>query len=58
MNKAVILLFATVFAIGGGYIPFLWGDTDLLGAWSIVLGTVGGVFGIFVGVLLSKRIGQ
>jgi hypothetical protein len=57
MNKAVILISATVFGIAAGYIPFLWGETDLLSGWGILLGTVGGVFGIWIGVLISRRVG-
>ncbi len=55
MNKTVLLLFASVFGILGGYIPFLFGDHDLLGGWSILMGMVGGLFGIWVGVWVSKR---
>lgn len=57
MNKRVILIFATVFSILGGYIPVLFGDNDLLSGWSILMGVVGGIFGIWLGVLVSKRLG-
>lgn len=57
MNKTVLIVFATIFSIAGGYIPFLWGDTNLLGGWSIFTGTIGGIFGIWVGVLISRRMG-
>jgi hypothetical protein len=57
MNKTVIITSAIVFGIGGGYIPFLWDDTDLFSAWSIVFGMIGGIFGIWIGSLLSRRIG-
>jgi len=56
MNKTILLTCATVFGIAGGYIPFLWGDTNLLGGWSILTGMIGGIFGIWVGVLISRRI--
>lgn len=55
MNKKVILLFATVFSIAGGYVPVLFGDSDLLDGWSILGGLVGGVFGIWLGAIVSKR---
>ena len=58
MNKVAILVFATVFAIAGGSVPFLWGDKDLLGGWSIVLGMVGGLVGIWIGVVVARRVGQ
>lgn len=57
MNKTVLLTSATIFSIVGGYVPFLFGDTDLLGGWSIFMGTVGGLFGIWLGVWVSKRLG-
>jgi hypothetical protein len=57
MNKKMILLFATVFSIGGAYVPVLFGDTDMLSGWSILGGLVGGLFGIWLGVVVSKRWG-
>lgn len=57
MNKTIIIVAATIFGIMGGYVPFLWGDTNLLGGWSILTGTIGGFVGIWVGVWISKRVG-
>jgi len=57
MNKTIILTCATIFGIAGGYIPFLWGDTDLFSGWSILMGMIGGLFGIWVGALINRRIG-
>jgi hypothetical protein len=57
MNKRVILFFATVFGILGGYLPMLFGDTEFLDGWSILGGLVGGLFGIWLGVFVSKRWG-
>jgi len=55
--KQLILLFATVFSIAGAYVPVLFGDNDMLSGWSILGGLVGGIFGIWVGVVASKRWG-
>ncbi len=55
--KTVLTLFATVFGIAGGYVPFLFGDKDFLDIWSILAGTVGGLFGIWLGVWVYKRVG-
>lgn len=57
MNKRVILLFATVFGVLGGYLPSLFGDDELLDGWGILGGVVGGLFGIWLGVYVSKRWG-
>ena len=57
MNKTIILTCATIFGIAGGYVPFLWGDTDLFSGWSILIGMIGGLFGIWVGALINRRIG-
>jgi uncharacterized membrane protein YfcA len=57
MNKKAILLFATVFSIAGGYVPVLFGDSDLLDGWSILGGLVGGIFGIWLGAIVAKRWG-
>jgi hypothetical protein len=57
MNKTVLMVFAGIFGIIGAYVPFLFGDTDLFGGWSIFMGMVGGLFGIWLGVWVSKRLG-
>jgi hypothetical protein len=57
MSKKVILFFATVFGIVGGYIPMLFGDKSLLDGWQLLGGFVGGIFGIWLGVVVSKRWG-
>lgn len=55
MNKKVILFFATVGGLVGGYVPFLFGDQNIFDAWSILGGLVGGLMGIWLGVVVSKR---
>lgn len=57
MNKRIILIFATVFGILGGYLPMLFGDNQLLDIWGILGGLIGGIFGIWLGVYVSKRWG-
>jgi hypothetical protein len=57
MNKSFILFCATIGGIAGAYIPALWGDTDMFSGWSILLSTLGGIAGIWLGVIISKRIG-
>lgn len=56
MNKAILLTSATIFGIAGGYLPFFWGDTNLLGGWSILTGTIGGIVGIVVAIFILRRI--
>lgn len=57
MNKSIILFFATIGGIAGAYVPVLWGDTDMFSGASILLSTIGGIAGIWLGVIVSKRIG-
>ena len=57
MNKRTILLFASVFGFVGAYVPVLFGDTDMLSGWSFLGGLVGGLFGIWLSVAVSKRWG-
>ena len=54
MNKTIILLCVAVCSAIGSYIPLLLGES-LLGGWSILGGFVGGIFGIWLGVTLSRR---
>lgn len=48
---------ATVGGIVGGYVPVLFGDTELLDGWSILGGFIGGIAGIWLGVKMSKKYG-
>jgi hypothetical protein len=57
MNKGLLTIMAGVFSFVGSYIPVLFGDNDLFGGWSILGGVIGGLFGIWVGVKISKRYG-
>ena len=57
MNKMIIITSATIFGLLGGGIPFLFGDTDPFSGWSILLGTIGGFVGIWIGVVLANRFG-
>ena len=54
MNKTVIMFFTIIFSLIGGYLPVLFGDS-FFGIWGILGGFVGGIFGIWVGVVISKR---
>jgi len=56
MNKKVLLFFALVFSTVGAYIPVLFGDS-LLDGWSILGGLIGGLFGVWLGVVVSKQWG-
>ena len=56
MYKLLIGLGAFIGGIAGAYIPALWGDNDMFGIMSILLGTVGAVVGIFLGYALAKRL--
>jgi len=38
----------------GGYIPALWGDTNIFSFASLILGTVGAVAGIYAGWKISR----
>lgn len=57
MNKTMILAFSTVFSFIGSYIPVLFGDANFLDGWSILGGFIGGIFGIWLAVWVSKRYG-
>lgn len=38
----------------GGYIPSLWGDTNLFSISSLVLGSLGAIAGIYIGFKMSR----
>lgn len=54
--KSLILLGATVFGTAGAFLPALFGDNDMLSGWSILGSMIGGFFGIWVGVKVSKAL--
>lgn len=56
MNKKVIYFFSVVGLTLGSLVPALWGGS-LLGGWSILLGFVGGIAGIWIGAVAAKRWG-
>lgn len=53
--KALISFCVLVFATAFAYIPYLWGDDNFFGGWSILCSTIGGFFGIWVAVKIHKR---
>jgi len=55
MNKGVILFFALAFELIGNFAPMLFGNNDLFSLWSIFGGLAFGLFGVWVGVIVSKR---
>ena len=57
MNKYVILVFMIIFELAGSFLPMLFGNNDLFSGWSILGGVIGGLFGIFVGVVVSNKLG-
>lgn len=57
MNKKLIVFFAGVGGLIGGYVPVLFGDTSMLDGWTVLGSTVGGIIGIIVGAYVSQRWG-
>lgn len=55
-SKFVIYFCAFVGSTVGGYVPALW-HQGIFSAWSIILGGVGGLFGVYVGFKINQNIG-
>jgi uncharacterized membrane protein YfcA len=55
VNKKLLLVMATTGGAAGSYAPILFGDNSFFDGWQIIGGLIGGLFGIWVGVKLSKR---
>jgi hypothetical protein len=47
----------TIFGLLGNFAPFLFGINDIFSVWGILGGVIGGFFGIWIGYLVSKKIG-
>jgi len=56
MYKLLITIGAAIGGIAGAYIPYLWGDTEFFGGWSILFSTIGGFVGIWLGYKVAKRL--
>lgn len=57
MNKKLIMFSLVAWSIIGSYIP-VWLGESMLGGWSIIGGTIGGLFGIWLGAWVAKRYGD
>ena len=58
MNKRVITIFALIFGGLGSYIPIIFGwDATGLNGLSILGGLIGGIIGIWLGVVVSQKYG-
>ena len=47
---------AVGFSTAGSFLPMLFGNNDLFSLWSIGGGVVFGLFGVWVGIQISKRV--
>ncbi len=52
-RKTCIWIGLSVGSLAGGYVPLLWGS-DILSVSSIVLSTIGGILGIWLGFKLGE----
>lgn len=54
-NKRTVMIGAAGGMVIGGVIPFLWGDYNSFDVMNILTTMIGGFFGIWLAVWLSKR---
>ena len=52
-SRFVIMAALTVGSVVGSYLPTLWG-AGFFSMWSVLLGGIGGLVGIWVGYKLSR----
>jgi hypothetical protein len=52
-NRSLYWLGAGIGGTIGGFVPALWGGS-LLGGWSIILSTVGGIIGLWAAYKFTK----
>lgn len=57
MNKTVIMVCLVIFELIGSYLPVVIFKVGMLSGWSILGGVIGGFVGIWVGAMISKRLG-
>ncbi len=56
IDKRIVTMGAIIGMTAGGAMPLLWGDNDIFGVASILLGLVGGIAGIWLAVWISKQL--
>ena len=54
MNKTIVMICASVGMTIGGFVPWVFGDHDLMSGWAILGGLIGGIVGIWIGVKVTK----
>lgn len=57
MNKALMTTCITIGGIAGSYAPVIFGDTNMFDVWGILTGTIGSFVGIWLAVVINKRLG-
>ncbi len=56
MSKKLVWVGVIVGSSLGGYLPTLWG-AGVLSMWGVLLSTVGGILGVWAGIVLGDRWG-
>jgi hypothetical protein len=56
INKRTIMIGAVGGMTIGSVLPMLWGDYNTFGVTSVLLGMVGGFVGIWLAIVVSKKI--
>jgi hypothetical protein len=52
-DKTIVMLATGLGSAIGGYLPSLWG-ASIVSGWSIILATVGGILGLWLGLRLVR----
>jgi hypothetical protein len=47
--KGLLIVFVSIGTFVGSYAPTLWGDSNMLSGWSLLLGVAGGIAGLYFG---------
>lgn len=57
VSKRTVTFGAVGGMTAGSVVPFLWGDYNSFGVVSVLCAMVGGLFGVWLAVWLSKQLG-